>query len=171
MRMKIRTLAVLAIVVLLCGTATADELEEGTKELQFDFSLVDSSAGSNVTIAGSLGWVLTTHHQAGPVISYSRDDPDGGATVDGIALGGFYNYNFSIVSDMMVPYVGGRLEMYAGDLGDLYDSGVAVYGGFRLMTGSRAALNVRLFYEQKAGSGSVEDLDSAGLTAGVSIFF
>ena len=79
MRMKIRTLAVLAIAVLLCGIAAADELEEGTRELQFDFSLVDSSAGSNVTIAGSLGWVLTTHHQAGPVISYSRDDPDGGA--------------------------------------------------------------------------------------------
>ena len=171
MHLNIRPLALLAIAVLFCGFAAADELEEGTKELQFDFSLVDSSAGSNVTFSGSLGWVLTMHHQAGPVISYSRDDPDDGATVDGIALGGFYNYNFSIISDMLVPYVGGRLELYTGDLGDLYDSGVAVYGGFRLMTGSRAALNVRLFHEQKAGSGSVEDLDSTGLTAGISIFF
>ncbi len=171
MHLKIRTLALLVIAVLLCGYAAADELEEGTKELQFDFSLVDSSAGSNVTISGSLGWVLTPHHEAGPVIGYSRDDPDGGSTVDGIAVGGFYNYNFSIASDMLVPYVGGRVELYSGDLGDLYDSGVAVYGGVRLMTGSRAALNVRLFFDQKAGSGSTEDLDSTGLTAGISIFF
>ena len=171
MSLKIRNLALFGIAILLCGIAMADELEEGTKELQFDFSLVDSGAGSNVTFSGSLGWVLTTHHQAGPVISYSRDDPDGGSTVEGISLGGFYNYNFSIVSDMLVPYVGGRLDLYTGDLGDLYDSGIQVYGGFRLMTGSRAALNVRLFHEQKAGSGSVEDLDSTGLTAGISIFF
>ncbi len=171
MRFKIRTLVVVMAAVLLCGIVAADELEEGTKELQFDFSLVDSSTGSNVSFSGGLGWVLTTHHQAGPVIGYSRDDPDDGSTVDGIALGGFYNYNFSIISDMLVPYVGGRVELYSGDLGHLYDAGVRVYGGLRLMTGAKAALNVRLFHEQKAGSGRVADLASTGLTAGLSIFF
>ena len=171
MRLKIRTLVVVMAAVLLCGIVAADELKEGTKELQLDFSLVGSSTGSNATFSGGLGWVFTTHHQAGPVIGYSRDNPDDGDTVDGISVGGFYNYNFSVISDMLVPYVGGRVELFSGDLGDLYDTGFRVYGGFRLMTGERAALNVRLFHEQKAGSGSVEDLDSTGLTAGLSIFF
>ena len=36
---------------------------------------------------------------------------------------------------------------------------------------ARLRLNVALFHEQKAGSGTIEDLDSTGLAAGLSIFF
>jgi hypothetical protein len=32
-------------------------------------------------------------------------------------------------------------------------------------------VNVKLFFDQKSGSGDVEDLDSTGIAAGLSIFF
>ncbi|GEM_PF-2568967 len=171
LRRSLAWVLVIPVAVLFWGSAAAGSLEEGTYELQFDFSLVDTSTGSHFAFAGGVGYLLTEHHQVGPVLSYTRDDPDGGATLDGFGLGGFYNYNFSTIADQLVPYAGVQLEYFGGDFGDLYDTGFQLYGGLRVMPGAHAAVNLKLFYDTKTGSGGVEDLDSTGVSAGLSIFF
>ncbi len=171
MRKSLTIVVITVTMMLFCGQAVADQFEKGTYELQFDFALVDTDVGSTVEFVTSVGYLLTRNHQVGPLLSYTRDDPDDAATVDGFGLGAFYNYNFVTIADQLIPYVGAELQFFGGDFGDQYDTGLQLYGGIRVMPNKHAAVNVKLFFDQKSGSGDVEDLDSTGIAAGLSIFF
>lgn len=159
--------------LLACGLLQAMELKEGGKELITDFSYADQdSVGKTTDLSVAMGWLLTTNHEVGPVLSYNKFDPDGtGTNTDGGALGGFYNFNFSTATKSVVPFVGASLFKMFGDAGDFFNYGTEVTGGLRVMPSESASVNIRAFYEKDYGKNTVQDADSSGIAAGLSIFW
>jgi len=174
MRVSRMRVLVAAAVLLCCGGLQAMELKEGGKELLTDFSYVDADGvGKTTDLSVAWGWLLTPNHEVGPVVSYAKFDPDGTSTTstDGGSLGGFYNYNFSTEAKSIVPFVGASLFKIIGDADDSFNYGAEMTGGLRILPSQTASVNVRAFYEKDYGKNGIEDADSTGIAAGLSIFW
>ena len=172
----VRSGVLFAVALLLaCGASYAVELTSGGNELITDFSYTDrDNEGKTTDLSVAYGWLLTSNHEVGPVVAYNKVDSDGtpGSTDgDRGQLGGFYNYNFTNSSKTMVPFVGGSLFKIIGDADDFFDYGAEVTGGLRVMPSNTASINIRAFYEQNYGKNGVEDANSSGIAAGLSIFW
>lgn len=172
MRTGMRLLAAAGLVALLAGTGMAAEIPDGANELFLNFSYEDTDdVGKTTELDLAYGFFLTSRHEVGPIISYLKVDPDGGPDSDANAFGGFYRFNFGTASETFEPFVGANIQGIGGDLGDFFDYQTGLEAGTRVMAGRRGALNVMLFYDKLYGADDVEDSDSMGIAAGLSIFF
>ena len=174
-RALIATMVFLAV-CLAPQTTMAAELEKGLNEVSFFFSLDRvGGTGTYIGIMGEYGFMLTPRHELGPVLNmtYSNSDrPGRGGSASG-GLGLFYRYNIPNKSKKLLPFVGGRVLGYFGDI-DYMTWELRPEIGIRLMPVPGASVNLILFYREIFQSdphwgdrwGS-----RFGVTAGVSIFF
>jgi hypothetical protein len=169
-----RVLVVALAVGLACAAATAAEVADGAKELQFAFQYADTDqVGSSLDLDGSLGWFLTPRNEVGVIFSYfdfSSDDPLVSDT-DGGAGGIFYRWNFKNGSEYLIPYVGAQALWPFGDTSDVIDYSLGAEFGTRFIVGSNASVNVAAFYQEDYGASGFSDTETFGVAAGISIFF
>lgn len=182
MRM-LKLIGALVLTLAAVPASQAAELTAGEKELELSGSWSDTDEiGSIVDLDLLLGFMLTDHHEIGPVVSYLAADPDEDSSVvndlfenDQGFAGAFYRYNFS--GNGVTPYFGGSAAFPFGDVEDFVDWAVGVEAGLRVMPGERASVNFEVFYdrlilgEPPGGGPDLDDADQWGVAAGISIFF
>lgn len=171
--MKLQRLFVLAAGLVLCiGVSQAAEIAGGTKELMGSFSFTDTDdQGKDIDLEAALGFFLTPHHEVGPIVLYFKEDPDVGPSFDDTGFGGLYRFNFAIDNEVWEPFAGAQAIWYGGDFGDFYDYSFGVEVGTRVMAGKRGAINLAAFWNSLTGADVTPDVDSVGISAGLSIFF
>ncbi|PYT09014.1 MAG: hypothetical protein DMF49_03640 [Acidobacteria bacterium] len=176
------TVVAVAATMLFAGVFNAAALKEGTNELELTFSYTDNDAikltdgtelvsgSKDLTLDGLWGIMLSNNHEVGPVLTYSRFDPDKGSTTEAGSIGGFYRYNFES-SGSIIPFVGAFAAKNFGDLDDVFSWQAEGHGGIRVMASDSAAVNVQAFYLRNFGKSDFDDQDVYGIRAGLSIFF
>jgi len=172
----ITVLAVGLVAILISGDAAGAELEKGQRELTFHMVLEhERGSGTYLAIMGEYGFMITSRHELGPVLSLGYSNPDS-PTISSSTSGGagvFYRYNFPIKSKMLLPFVGGRALGFFGDM-DYRDSELQAEIGIRVMPSPGASVNLAVYYREAFQSDPPwwdEIGPKGGVTAGVSIFF
>lgn len=166
------------LLLALCLTAqslTAAELERGDREASFSLGLEhEQGAGTYLAISGEYGFMISSRHEVGPVLSLGYSNPDwpgaGSSTWGG--AGAFYRYNIPNRTKALVPFLGVRALGFFGDL-DSYSSEVQADAGLRVMPAPAASVNLAVFYRETffRSDWYHEHGSNVGMTAGISIFF
>ncbi len=167
-----RTIIVLSV-LLLAGSsaAAADQLEKGDIEIAFRFSFsdfdFDGPGGDSQTteIVGSLGYMLTDHHEIGAGVGYA--DFDGS---DSLEFGAAYTYNFRAGTSLN-PYLSALVLGFGGDLGDVFDLGYGAELGVKVYPWPHGGMLFGVTYRELTGAGGVPDATNIIAFGGLTLKF
>lgn len=182
---EMRKLRVLCVGVMLLSCSLAS-LAEGPVKGENEFSLsasyskldfgvaagYDLGSTTDSSVGLSYGWMLTDMHEVGFVVSYMKQEFEGGdffesMDTDGTGFGGFYNLNVKTTGNI-TPYVGASVIKYGGDMGDAYDIQYGIDGGIKLYPFEHGGIVFSLNYAKlKADMDEMPDADAIGLGVGM----
>ena len=165
--------AVFALFALAALPLSAATLQQKQQETTFSASSVDTdNVGKTIQADGQWQWIFGKgHHEIGGLLSYLKVDPDSGPSGDATILGPVYTFNWFPANEKVTGFVEGSYGVVGGDLGDDFDDAFEASVGAKVFAGNSAAVRFDYFFRKLRGAGNVDDEDSNGLRAGISIFF
>jgi|GEM_PF-6134488 len=172
MQRKMRWAIWMTVALALAPAAGGAELEKGTKELALSLLVQDTSdAGFYLNGTGRFGFLVTSQHEVGALVSALYVRPDSGGTIKAGSLGPFYRFNFATTTPALLPFVGLAAYSYLGDLRDSVDWGWQAESGLRVLVSAAASVNVATFWKREyINSPWVTGDRVFGLTVGLSLF-
>ncbi|MFI5167941.1 MAG: hypothetical protein ACHQQS_15135 [Thermoanaerobaculales bacterium] len=174
--MSVRQVALVVLVLTAIGLpARAEEkpitLQPSQTELNFNFAWQEGDWGNGITLSGRVGYLLTQHHEIGPIGSFIYSNPNQGVTYHGGIGGLFYRYNLSPYGRFVIPYAGLAYAYAFGDARQSERYVTEIEAGVRLMLSSSAAVNVGMVYERDRITYAQPDLQRTfAIVTGVSVF-
>jgi hypothetical protein len=172
MRKVVTRVLVLVSVCLFVSASFATPLDSHKNEWAFDFHYTDTdNAGKFTNLNFSWQWIFAKgRHELGALTTYFKDDPDVGASTDGMTIGPVYTFNFTPASSWGTGYFDASYSTTSGDLSDAFDSVVEAAVGAKFFVGNSAAVKAEFFWQSLAGASGFNDVDSTGINVGISIF-
>jgi hypothetical protein len=166
-------LAVVVGAAALAAPSSAAELQKKSIELGLSALIQDADqSGLYLNVATRVGYMITTHHEAGVIASVLWVKPDSQGNIFASSLGAFYRYNFATTGDHMVPFLGASSYSYQGDLRQSLRWGWTIESGLRYLPTPAAAIVATLVWRREfAASGYAVTERSFGMTVGFSLFF
>ena len=146
-------------------------LHRGQTELNFSFVMQEGEWGSGVTLSGRAGYLLTPHHEVGPIGSIIYSSPDQGRNYWGGTVGAFYRYNLGTYGRFVIPYAGAAAMWAFGDARQADTTITQLEAGVRLMLSSTAAVNLGAVYQRERTTYAQPLLQRTfAIVAGVAVF-
>lgn len=166
-----RMFCLLFILLFPVHSAWGAPLQDRSLEFNFDLIYDDTdNAGTITTLDGAVLFIPGSGLvEPGFFVNYFIDDPDGGSSFDGYAIGPRVDLN--LTPDLNVtPYFTASFGFIGGDLGDIYDNLFSIGVGLKAFINEWAAFTVTFERRTQTGERNVKDLDTNLLTAGFSLF-
>lgn len=150
----------------------ASPLRDASHEWAFAASLADTNdVGTLIDLDLQWQWNSPSgRHQVGVLSSYDEVAPDQGSDFNAFMLGPVYTFNWTPSARVATGLAEISLGGVGGDAGDDYEGYGQIAVGAKIFAGDSAAVTMRLSRQVLWGMDGVEDLETIGLGAGISIF-
>lgn len=169
------------VIPLLIAGALADGhagiLEEASHETSLAASYTDTSGtGAFTRVDFQFQWISRAgRHEIGAFLAYENakfDERPGGSDEEfnGLVAGPVYAWNWTPRAEHATGFLELSIGMVGLDLGDGFDTRMRTALGLKVFAGESASVGLRLFRETLTGEDGVDDLESTGVSVGVSFF-
>lgn len=121
-----KLLAVLFATTLFAASIHAAPLAVGTQELLLQGEIdLDGPGGTEISLEGGYGYFIADYLEIGGVAGISDSDLS-----TSYSLAGFAEYNFELVYEGVVPFVGGQIGFASYDVEPIGSQSAMIFGGY-----------------------------------------